>query len=305
VIANHSIDRIAKIKHLYLDNENGPNFYFFSQLFPSLESLRLRDDFDQPINKGMLPRTLRRIEFGLEFNFHQEIVLPESLEELILGDDFNQSMVLPRSLTKLKYGNQFDNSFHLEHEKSMLPENLSDLELGMYFNEKIPQGFLPQSLKRLKFGFCFNQQIEKDVLPNGLTDLVFGFHFNQQIPINVLPGSGSLTDLEFDFNFNQLVKLPANLRNLRFGARYNQPINRGFLPESLRNLRFGRLFNQKLVGCLPKKLEILGLSWYYGFCADDFVSQGFEDLCVHEFNDSGKLVKITRIRDGLIHIVMD
>jgi hypothetical protein len=48
----------------------------------------------------------------------------------------------------------------------MLPEKLSDLELGEYFNEKIPQGFLPQSLKRLKFGFCFNQQIEKDVLPD-------------------------------------------------------------------------------------------------------------------------------------------
>jgi hypothetical protein len=111
VLANQSLDRIAKIKHLYLDNENGPYLYFFSQLFPSLESLRLRDDFNQPINKGMLPRTLRRIEFGIEFD--QEIVLPESLEELILGHDFNKSMVLPRSLTKLKYGKQSDNSFHL------------------------------------------------------------------------------------------------------------------------------------------------------------------------------------------------
>jgi hypothetical protein len=85
-----------------------------------------------------------------------------------------------------------------------------------------------------------------------LTHLVFGYHFDQQIPINVLPDG--LTHLVFGYHFDRQI-----------------PIN--VLPESLRNLRFGVLFNQKLIGYLPKKLEILGLSLHYGFHADDFVDK--------------------------------
>jgi hypothetical protein len=238
-IANWNIDRIAKIKHLFVDISS--DLHFFPQLFPKLESIRFRDFFDQMIEPGKLPRTLKKIIFGYYFNQTIEPgVLPENLEELIFGSYYDQSFekdVLPNKLLRLEFEDNFSQWIE-ELPKNLtklkigiwsgdlsLLENLSDLELGSYYNEYIPKGELPRSLKRLKFGDYFNLEIQKGVLPDGLTNLVFGHRFDQRIQENALPAS--LTDLEF-------------------GAKYNQPMDKDFLPESLRSLTISGLFAKKI-----------------------------------------------------------
>ena len=50
--------------------------------------------------------------------------------------------------------------------------------------------------------------------------------------------------------------MPASLRKLTFGDKFNQPINPGCLPVSLRNLFFGYRFDQPINPCcLPASLE--------------------------------------------------
>nr|QBK89569.1 MAG: FNIP repeat protein [Pithovirus LCPAC001] len=175
-------------------------------------------DFDQKIEKGVLPTSLTALEFGEGFDQKIEKgVLPISLTTLTFGINFNQKIekdVLPSSLKTLKFG-QF---FNLKMEKDVLPALLTTLKFGRYFNQKIEKDVLPASLTTLKFGRHFNQKIEKSVLPTSLTTLTFKWHFNQKIKKGVLPKS--LTTLEFEGHFNQKIEkgvLPTSLITLTFG----------------------------------------------------------------------------------------
>jgi len=48
---------------------------------------------------------------------------------------------------------------------------------------------LPESLTKLEFGHYFNQQILENTLPMSLTELTFGKGFNQRLKRNNLPSS--------------------------------------------------------------------------------------------------------------------
>ncbi len=108
-------------------------------------------------------------------DFNQKIeknVLPTSLKTLIFGWQFNQKIekdVLPASLTTLIFGEMFNRKI----EKGVLPASLTTLIFGWIFNQKIEKNVLPASLTTLTFGGQFYQKIEKDVLPTSLTTLTF------------------------------------------------------------------------------------------------------------------------------------
>ncbi len=204
-------------------------------------------EFNQKIEKGVLPASLTTLEFG--YKFDQKIekgVLPTSLTTLIFGWLFNQIIekgVLPTSLTTLTFGWLFNQII----EKGVLPVSLTTLTLGEKFNQKIEKGVLPISLTTLEFGRFYNKKIEKGVLPRSLTTLKLGFEFNKKIEKGVLPVS--LTALTFGWAFNQKIEkgvIPTSLTTLKFGQNFNQKIEKGVLPVSLTTLTLGEDFDQKI-----------------------------------------------------------
>ena len=68
-------------------------------------------------------------------------------------------------------------------------------------------------------------------MQNSLTHLTFGYWYSREIKENILPES--LTHLELSDCFNRCLNncLPLNLKYLKLGKNFNQPLD--FLPESL------------------------------------------------------------------------
>ncbi len=112
--------------------------------YKNITSMKLVN-FNQKIEKNVLPKLLTTLEFGDEFNQKiEEGVLPASLTTLTFGWDFNQEIekcVLPTSLTTLKFGLRFDQKI----EKCVLPISLMTLKFGLRFDQKIEKGVLPAS----------------------------------------------------------------------------------------------------------------------------------------------------------------
>ena len=70
-----------------------------------------------------------------------------------------------------------------------MPEKLSTLTFGKYFNQKIEPGILPEKLIILTFGKHFNQIIDPGILSENLTILIFEGNFNQMIDSKMLPSN--------------------------------------------------------------------------------------------------------------------
>ena len=120
--------------------------------FTKLTHLYFRDNFNQPIRKGVLPNSLTHLAFGGDFNQPiEKDVLPNSLKHLEFGYEFNQPIgegVLPDSLIYL----QFIGSFNQPIGKGVLPNSLKCLNFGKNFNYPI-NNILPDSLIYLKIGY--------------------------------------------------------------------------------------------------------------------------------------------------------
>jgi len=181
---------------------------------------------------------LELISFDKDFNYPIiEKMLPSTLKEIYFERfcKFNLKIpknTLPNSLTKLTFGWFFNKPI----DKNTLPCDLTELTFGEDFNQSIDRNVLPINLKRLEFGHDFNHSLKKGVLPNSLTQLIFGAMFNQPIVQGDLPDG--ITSLEFGTNFNKFIKvhtLPNSLTELIFGAGFKQPIINS-IPNNLRVL---------------------------------------------------------------------
>lgn len=75
-----------------------------------LEKINLGDDFNQPLNPGMLPSTLTELEFGSKFNqIINQDVLPFGLKVLKFGSEFDQILIgLPSNLKEIHFNKSFN-----------------------------------------------------------------------------------------------------------------------------------------------------------------------------------------------------
>ena len=132
---------------------------------------------------------------------------------------------------KVKFGKDFNQPIHEDSptgKSSILPNSLTHLQFGKYFNQPVDN--LPSGLTQLIFGKYsdFNQPV--DNLPNSLTHLTFGDDFHQ--PVENLPNKSKYFD-----EYQQKYVETTGLIELRLGNHFNYPINN--LPNSLKILKFG------------------------------------------------------------------
>jgi hypothetical protein len=112
---NTPINKLPKnLKEIIFDN-------FYNQpltcLPEGLTSIRFHKHFNQPLNKFNLPRTLKHLYIGRNFNHKFEPGdLPEGLETLLFIDNskysHNLEGVLPKSIKNLKVGNKYKKLYH-------------------------------------------------------------------------------------------------------------------------------------------------------------------------------------------------
>ncbi|KAN0042392.1 hypothetical protein ACTFIV_004956 [Dictyostelium citrinum] len=186
----------------------------------SITHLVLSSSFDQHLLPGILPQSLRRLEFGKDFNRPIGIgVLPDKqLESIQFGYSFNQQIrpqTLPKSLKELKFGFSF-NQILLENS---IPNQLISLEFGGSFSKSI-NNLLPISLESLKLGYNWSLSISTETFSylTSLHSLEFGYKFKGFFPPSSLPDS--LTFLKFACSNNKLQQssIPKSVKTLKIGS---------------------------------------------------------------------------------------
>ncbi len=138
----------------------------------------------------------------------------------------------------------------------MIPESITHLTFGCYFNQPLSIGVIPNSVTHLNFGYDFNQALSIGVIPENVIHLTFGYSFNQPLSVGVIPNS--VTHLTFVHSFNQPLSIgviPESVTHLTFGDSFNQPLSVGVIPESVTHLTFLGDFNQPVI--LPESVLFL------------------------------------------------
>ena len=86
---------------------------------------------------------------------------------------------------------------------------------------------IPNSVTHLIFGYYFNQPLLPNIIPNNVTHLTFGENFNQQLLPNCIPNS--VTHLTFKFRFNQsLLNITSNLDELYLSEIFIKQLSHNF-----------------------------------------------------------------------------
>lgn len=267
---------------------------------PHLTYLSFHPRFNLPIPKGVLPTTLRRLDFGgdrfCQYNqAFQPGVLPSSLKELeISGGPYNQPFVvgsLPSSLEELFIRSSYDQPIgegvlppHLtmliisggsfNSPLPTLPSSLVELRLPEIYNQPISPGVMSGcAMTTLRLPRDFNQKLQANSLPSKLGMITFGDEYNQPIPPGVMSGC-PIKSLSLPMEFNQELQensLPYSLESLFLSNRYNQPLRAKVLPLTLTLFSMGEDFIQPLEkDVLPDSITKLLLSDRW----NDFIQVG-------------------------------
>eukprot|EP01133_Synstelium_polycarpum_P007475 gene7475-8746_t len=218
----------------------------------SLKHLTLGQDFDQDFE--CLPASLQYLSLAGDW-FNRSLPFAEGLETLVLGQAFKLPLV-PGSMPSLK-------SLSLHHTyNEKLPEclKITHLSIGCDYEHMIPQ-----TVSNLILLESSNNQVRLQI-PMSVTNLELGSNFVQ--PLDQLSIVNSqVVHLKFGTKWNHPLEpntLPDSLTHLTFGACFNTPLQLGSIPTSVSHLDLGTQYNHKLkTGCIPNSVVHLKLSDCY------------------------------------------
>lgn len=236
----NNLPKKLKILHLPLQVNNKNIFYDnlqnitfeLEELKISLESLFLKKNMNalQKLKKLILDNIdinyISNLKINKKSSFDMKLI-PNSVEELELGDKFNQII-------------------------DYLPSNLKVLNIGSLFNYKIDHKILPDTVEKIFFGYCYNRSLFE--YPSNLKTLKFGRNFS----CNLINLPNKLVSLEMGEKFNAKLKLPQSLEILNF-SEYGEFSYDLELPDSIKIIKLPREYNNKLAN-IPKSLKLIKLS---------------------------------------------
>eukprot|EP00953_Heterococcus_sp_UTEX-ZZ885_P038986 20003-Heterococcus_DN1.PRE.3 len=167
-----------------------------------------------------LPSTLTHLVMDASSNVTIAQPLPASLKYAFLGKHSDPSLVLPDTLEELVVGRSFSQPL------GPLPLGLRSLEIANSDFDH-PLGDLPDQLRKLQLSYWFDQHLGP--LPQSLETLVMGYRYSHPLP---LPLPSNLRKLCMGYRFNHsLGPLPQSLAELVVGASFDHDLRP--LPQSL------------------------------------------------------------------------
>jgi hypothetical protein len=197
-----SLKKYKQLKILQIKGECNKPIEFPDQL----KELQICSIYNHPLE---LPESLEKFTLELlEQYYDYSLQLPKSLKMLYIDAKFtNPNIILPESLEHLILENKFNHPIQL-------PKNLKTLEIYGQFNQLIE---LPHTLKELIVGGMFNMPI---TLPTSLQSFITNGKFNYPIVFpntlkKLIIGNG---------DFDQRINIPPNLDRLEIDTDYKRPI---------------------------------------------------------------------------------
>ena len=231
---------------------------------PCLTHLTFGEKFNMKIGKGIIPKSVKSLRFGDLFQQDLYPTIPNSVTFLQLSYFYHKTIWdgdIPNSVTRLHFGvpddrvnkkkikfwwKAFDyySEIDIPDYSIVIPDSVTSLTLGYFFNAKLNKENISSSLKELEFGERFNRKIYNHDLPSSLIDLTFGKAFNQKINPGGIPNS--VKSLEYGEDFAQPINksIPDSVTHIKFGRSFNVAIEKDDIPDSVTHLQLGVEFNK-------------------------------------------------------------
>lgn len=200
-------------------------------------------NFNQVIDPGVIPNSVKSINFGDVFNrIIEPGVIPNSVTKILFGDDFNQILV-PGSI----------------------PLSVTHLLFGRFYNQPLIERVIPESVIHLYFVSSPNSLLVPKTIPNGVKYLHIGNGFNKKLDESILPYS--LTHLTLSNDFDKEI-ISDSVTHLYFHTWYNHPIRN--IPLSVRKVTVGEMFknivdidlNIKIICCYTNYQLFVGRKFH-------------------------------------------
>ncbi|KAM9981827.1 hypothetical protein ACTFIY_004134 [Dictyostelium cf. discoideum] len=248
---------------------------------PLLEYLNLGEEFNKPLKEGILPNSIKILYLSVKFSQILKIHdLPKSLTNLIgIGNLKLQSPNILNELTNLIELNLCNYNHQIELD--YLPPNLKSLNLSSLNQSLIPNS-LPNSITFLDMGKFYNHKLDINILPKSLNHLIFSNQFKQSLGGGA-DGSGAGTDgiidqhpipincsiLEFSGNlhsssvFGKDIIIPSSIKKLKIYLQNCECIKVGSIPLTVVDLFLGgNLPWQIPIGMIPTSITTLHIDFY-------------------------------------------
>ncbi|KAM9959697.1 hypothetical protein ACTFIR_000788 [Dictyostelium discoideum] len=245
------------------DEDLYDNFSILSLL--DIECLTLNNNYSHPIESYDLPKSLKKIKFGNNWN-HGINLKNSNIETIIFANNYNKKLKagdLPDSLKEIVFGYYYSQCLEI----GSIPSQVEKITFGYLYDHPLEVGIIPSSCKILKLGGKYNHKFEvgKNVIPEGVEEIYFSTYWNQQL--NPLDLPFTLKKIEFNYHYNKellIGSIPPNVTYISFGNSFknnNCKIKAGILPSILTHLIFGDSYNIELLkGSIPDSVKYL----YFG-----------------------------------------
>ncbi|KAM9980127.1 hypothetical protein ACTFIZ_006393 [Dictyostelium cf. discoideum] len=273
----HYITNLTIIKDEPDDEDFYDNFSIISLL--DIECLTLSNNFSHLIESYDLPKSLKKIKFGNNWN-HEINLKNTNIETIILGNNYNRKIKagnLPDSLKEIVFGYYYSQPLQI----GSIPSKVEKITFGYFYDFPLGVGIIPSSCKILKLGGKYNHKFEvgKNVIPEGVEEIYFSTYWNQQL--NPLDLPSTLKKIEFNYHYNKQLligSIPSNVTHLSFGNSFtnnNCKLKSGILPSGLIHLIFGDSFDIELLkGSIPDSVKYL----YFGLKFKNNNNKSFKNI---------------------------
>ena len=144
-----------------------------------LKYLQRRDIISMSKCCHIMCKTIKPYTISLcRYNQQNYLLLSEELRNNVSKFiiDYSQTNFIPLTVKDLLMEGILPPPF----KKGMIPEGITKLNLGNFYNWYIEKDILPSSLKIIIFSFYFNRKIS-NIFHEGLTHISFGWSFNKPI----------------------------------------------------------------------------------------------------------------------------
>ncbi|KAN0029244.1 hypothetical protein ACTFIV_011123 [Dictyostelium citrinum] len=256
-----------------------------------LKCLTFSDNYHHPISSNDLPKSLRKIKFGYNWNYRINLK-NTNIDTIILGNGFNQIIKagdLPLSLKEIIFGYNYSQPLEI----GSIPSGVEKITFGYCYNHPLEVGIIPKSCKILKLGGKYNHPFNiSGIIPEGVEEIYFSTYWNHQLKPLDLPLS-SIKKIEFNYHYNKKLifgSIPPSVTHLSFGNSFtndNSKITAGVIPFGVTHLTFGDSFNiQLLNGTIPDSVTFLCFGFKFSNNSKSFKNVLPKNLLHLEFKNN-------------------
>ena len=198
-----------------------------------VKELSLGMVYNYPLYKGMIPKSVEKLELSFDFNHPIEIGdIPYGVKDLHLGVDFNKPL-----------------------KKGVIPDSVIILWFSDEYNHPLDPGIIPQNVKKLYLSNSFTCELEEGSIPYGVEILWIGKSYDKVLKKGIIPSTVKFLDIYSRHDILREDSIPHGTIKVHLG--YENITKELYIPDSVYFLDLSCTKHKLNINSSPNNIKIL------------------------------------------------